>query len=125
MKNPKKKGFTVSFAHYPLLCSSSAANCKNDKTLLKDYFDLMFDNKVNLYIGAHHHTYERIYPYYQDGTIKKISSPYYSNETYLLSIVEAVPGNDKSIVESYDTILDFTASYTFNQTGFGVLSANE
>jgi hypothetical protein len=36
-----------------------------------------------------------------------------------------VAGNDKDIVEAIDTIEDFTASYTINETGFGVLEIDE
>jgi hypothetical protein len=43
----------------------------------------------------------------------------------MLSIVEGVAGNDKDIVESYVKISNYTASYTANQTGFGVLSATQ
>lgn len=34
-------------------------------------------------------------------------------------------GNDKDIVESIDTVESFTASYTVNETGFGVFSIDQ
>jgi hypothetical protein len=37
----------------------------------------MFKNNIALYLGAHSHTYERIYPYCQNGSINKVNSPYY------------------------------------------------
>jgi hypothetical protein len=55
-----------------LICSGGAADCTNDTKILKDYFDAMFEKNVALYLGAHYHTYERIYPYCQNGTIPKI-----------------------------------------------------
>ncbi len=44
-------------SHYPLACSGSSDHCKQEKTILKQFFDLMIDFNVVLYIGAHYHTY--------------------------------------------------------------------
>ena len=30
---------------------------------MKSYWDSMLENSVSLYLGAHYHTYQRIYPY--------------------------------------------------------------
>lgn len=61
----------------------------------------MFANNVNFYIGAHYHTYERIYPYCQNGTISKVQTPYtYSKkeQNCMISVVEGIAGNDVKIV---------------------------
>lgn len=60
----------------------------------------MLDAKVSLYLGAHYHTYQRIYPYLRNASFSKQASNYRSNEEYLITIVEGVAGNDKDIVES-------------------------
>jgi hypothetical protein len=121
----KAKKFIVPTSHYPLACSGTSKNCKNDRADLKLYWDAMFDAGVSLYIGAHYHTYQRAYPYLKDNTFVPQTGNYRSNENYLISIVEGVAGNDKDIVESIDKIEDFTASYTINETGFGVLEIDE
>lgn len=85
----------------------------------------MFDAGVSFYIGAHYHTYQRVYPYLRDNTFLIQDGNYIANEDYIVSIVEGVAGNDKDIVESIDTIEDFTAAYTINETGFGVLQIDQ
>ncbi len=53
----KSSKIIIPMSHYPLKCSASAKNCQDDTKLLKDFFDIMFKNNVNFYIGAHYHTY--------------------------------------------------------------------
>lgn len=73
-KNTGKK--MIASSHYPLKCSDKNKFCQNDTILLKSFFDLMFENDVKFYIGAHHHTYERVYPYCQNNTFQIIKPPY-------------------------------------------------
>jgi hypothetical protein len=40
----------------------------------------------------------------------------------MVSIVEATAGNDINMVESYDSLQNFTAAVSYNITGYGVLS---
>lgn len=35
--------------------------------------------------------------------------------------MEGIAGNDKSIVESYGKLSNFTAAVSYNQTGYGVM----
>ncbi len=60
----------------------------------------MIDYNVALYIGAHFHTYERLYPYRKGGQFAKILPPYSLSKStkYLVSIVEGIAGNDELIV---------------------------
>lgn len=118
----KAKKFILPTSHYPLACSGTSKNCKNDRVDLKAYWEAMFNAGVSFYIGAHYHTYQRAYPYLRDNTFRIEGDNYRANEDYIISIVEGVAGNDKDIVESIDKIEDFTAAYTINETGFGVLS---
>lgn len=74
----------------------------------------MFDADISLYIGAHYHTYQRNFPYLETNEFMLQDGSYRDNEGYIISIVEGVAGNDKDIVESIDTIEDFTAAYTVN-----------
>ena len=30
---------------------------------MKSYWDQMLGNNISLYLGAHYHTYQRLYPY--------------------------------------------------------------
>lgn len=39
----------------------------------------------------------------------------------LISVVEGVAGNDLSIAETYDNFHDFTAAYSYNVTGYGIV----
>jgi hypothetical protein len=40
---------------------------------------------------------------------------------FLPSIVEGIAGNDKSIVDEYLKIENFTAGLSYNKTGFGIM----
>ena len=88
------------------------------------YFNAMLDVGVSLYIGAHTHDYERTYPYFSNQTFQRIESPYSSNRGYLVSIIEGVAGSDTSLITSMPELNDYTASYTLNETGFGILTTN-
>ena len=83
-------------------------------TKLQEYFDFMIDSGVSLYIGAHTHSYERSYPYYRNHSFVKAEPPYISTGQYLISIVEGVSGNNRSIVDAIPTVQDFTAKFTAN-----------
>lgn len=100
----KSNKFIIPTSHYPLACSGTSKNCKNDRTKMKSYWDAMFAAKVSLYLGAHYHTYQRIYPYLANDTFTQQSKDYKAGEPYIISIVEGVAGNDKDIVESIATI---------------------
>jgi hypothetical protein len=91
--------------------------------MLQKYFDLMIQHGVTLYLGAHAHVYERIYPYAND-TFHKIESPYRDDQGYLVSIVEGVAGSNTDMVLKMDQVQSFTAAYTVSETGFGVLTIN-
>mgnify|MGYP000866513177 CR=1 FL=1 len=95
--NGSKTGkFMIPSSHYPLKCSADNKNCQNDTKILKDYWDLMFENNIKFYIGAHYHTYERIFPYCKNSTFSFTQSPYNFNvdNGCILSIVEGIAGND-------------------------------
>lgn len=87
----------------------------------------MIDYNVVLYIGAHFHTYERLYPFFKGNQFKKIMPPYsLTNSTkYLVSIVEGIAGNDEIIVEFYLKILNFTAAVSYNKTGYGIMNVGD
>ena len=59
----KSERYVIPISHYPLACSGSANFCKNDRKTLKAYWDLILENDLSLYLGAHYHTYQRLYPY--------------------------------------------------------------
>ena len=87
----------------------------------------MVDYDTVFYIGAHYHTYQRIYPYIKGGDFKLIPGPYNltRNTKYLISVVEGIAGNDKSIVETYGKLSNFTAALSYNVTGYGIMNVNE
>ena len=88
LKKTKDNGqFVIPISHYPLVCSGSSSFCTKCRTDMKDYWMAMLDNGVSLYIGAHYHTYQRIYPYYPNDTFSNEKGDYYSNKGYLVSIV--------------------------------------
>lgn len=84
----------------------------------------MLDSQISLYIGAHLHSYQRAFPYYRNGSFGSQPDDYRSNDNYLVSIVEGIAGNDNYIIEAIDVIEPFIASYTLNETGFGILSVD-
>lgn len=88
LESAKKQGrFVLPTSHYPLACSGTSKNCKNDRKEMKAYWDAMLHNKVSLYLGAHYHTYQRIFPYLPDGTFSTQADSYRAEEGYLISIV--------------------------------------
>lgn len=117
--------FVLPSSHYPLACSGTSANCKNDRRDMQPYWEEMIDSGVSLYIGAHYHTYQRLFPYLRNGSFSTQQDHYTSDGDYLITIVEGVAGNDKDIVEKIDTIEGFTAAYTVNETGFAVLKVTQ
>jgi hypothetical protein len=112
----------VTSSHYPFSCSAPEQKCVLDKELLKDFFDLMYDFNVLLYLGAHVYTYERIYLFCKNGTFIT-QEPFESSEedNCLASIVQETPGNDVEIFESYNGIKDFTANAKFGIPGLVVV----
>lgn len=57
----------ISSSHYQLMCSiEGELGCNLGRTILKPYTDLMFMYEIPLYLGAHAHTYERSYPFFQN-----------------------------------------------------------
>lgn len=80
----------------------------------------MIDYGVSFYIGAHTHSYERNYPYFRNGSFVPLESPYDSQGSYLVSVVEGVAGNDRTISTVMPEKKEFTARYTLNETGFAV-----
>lgn len=86
----------------------------------------MIDYNVLLYIGAHFHSYERLYPFFKGNEFKKIMPPYNFNRTskYLISIVQGIAGNDELIVQFYIKILNFTAAVSYAKTGYGIMKVD-
>ena len=64
----------------------------------------MLDNNLSFYLGAHYHTYQRLYPYVKGDKFTNQKSNYTSDGGYLITIIEGVAGNDKDIVESISKI---------------------
>jgi hypothetical protein len=83
-------------------------------------FDAFSDNGLNLYLGAHVHTYERAYPL-SKGVILSQDGPY-KNINSIVSIVEGVASNDRDLVVNPYPFTKYTVAGSFNQTGFGILS---
>jgi hypothetical protein len=96
--------FVLTTSHYPLACSGSSKFCSKDRQFMKAYWQTMLDHKVSFYLGAHYHTYQRLYPYTKNDKFTTQSSDYSSDGDYLITIIEGVGGNDKDIVENIDKI---------------------
>jgi hypothetical protein len=47
----------ITASHYPLACSGESGHCKKERKILHEFFSLMIDYNVVLYLGAHFHTY--------------------------------------------------------------------
>lgn len=111
-------------SHYPLACSGNSKFCTKDRQVLKAYWQAMLDQGVSLYLGAHWHVYQRLYPYIKGDQFLIQEGSYKSDQGYLISIIEGVGGNDKDMVDSLDKIETFTASYTVGETGFGIMDVS-
>jgi hypothetical protein len=96
MEKAKGKPWSIAASHYPLMCSYGSKNCSNLNQTLQGFFEAMNDYGYSMYIGAHTHTYERLYPYYK-GEVTPLDGPYHNIDS-LIPIVEGVAGNDKDIV---------------------------
>jgi hypothetical protein len=58
----------------------------------------MLDNGASLYMSGHQHTYQRIYPYYKNGSWSNQKDGYKANGGYLIAIIEGVAGNSENFV---------------------------
>lgn len=93
----------IACSHYPYRCNGNIPDCTDVRAKLLPLFNKMIEYNVALYMGAHYHTYERVYPYFSNNTFKKVESPYVWNQggasdpadNTLLSIVEGIAGNDR------------------------------
>ena len=54
---------------------------------MKAYWDSMISHGVSLYLGAHYHTYQRLYPYVKGDKFLTLQKDYESDKDYLISIV--------------------------------------
>ncbi len=43
----------------------------------------------------------------------------------MVTIIEGIAGNSKSIIEKYDNLKYYTAAVSFNKTGFGLMKINQ
>lgn len=66
-----------------------------------------------------------MFPYYKNGTFSTQLANYRASEEYIISFIEGVAGNDESMVEEIEVVKPITASYTVNETGFGLLDIDE
>ena len=57
--------YVVPHSHYCMTCSSEYAQCQDIFTRLQPFYDMMVEEEVSLYLGAHTHVYERLYPYFK------------------------------------------------------------
>lgn len=116
--------FVIPVSHYPLVCSGESDFCQQRLARMYPYFDSMLAAGVSLYLGAHTHDYERTYPYTGNQLFKTLPSPYQAGQGYLLSVVEGVAGSNTSLITEMPVVNNYTASYTVNETGYGILSTN-
>lgn len=105
-----KKNFptkpVIAASHYPIACSGKSKDCVDIEVTLRDLYESFVDLKMLLYLGAHLHVYERIYPYIGNGKTTKIDPPYNMNSqtNYLPSLVEGIAGTDRGNVDSFPEI---------------------
>ena len=116
--------FIIAMSHYPVACNGEHERCVQQNGQLAQYFEAMFNAGVSLYVGAHAHEYNRVYPYYKNNTFSREESPYRDDQGYMISIVEGVGGSNTDMVESVPKVQNITAAYTVNQTGFGLFTIN-
>ena len=64
--------FVMVVCHYPLTCSENNVHCSGTIEKMPDLYTwFSHSKKVDFYLGAHMHQYERIYPYINDKFVKK------------------------------------------------------
>ena len=61
----------IACSHYPYRCNGNTPDCYDVRQKLNPFFLKMMQYNVPLYIGAHYHTYERVYPYYKNDSFVK------------------------------------------------------
>jgi hypothetical protein len=81
-------------SHYPVMCSQVDSHCRDNIGNMPDLYEWIsapYEGKglVDLYIGAHMHQYERIWPFVDNEFVNE-SSPYYRG--LLANFVEGVGG---------------------------------
>jgi len=68
------------YAHYPLYCSSSSADCKLQADQMRNGIDghwdvawepLLQEHSVDMYVSAHMHSYERFLPVYNGSSLPR------------------------------------------------------
>ena len=126
-----KKNFptkpVIAASHYPIICSGKAKDCAGIEVTMREIYESFIDLKVLLYLGAHFHAYERLYPYIGNGKTTKIDPPYNmtSKTNYLPSLVEGIAGADHGIVDSFPEISPNTAFISYLVAGYGILTINK
>lgn len=64
--------FVMIVSHYPLTCSEDDDHCRGAMKTMPDLYSWFSQSKkVDFYLGAHMHQYERIYPYINDRFVIK------------------------------------------------------
>lgn len=91
--------FLVLTSHYPLICSQVDSHCRDTLSRISELLgDASRTGKVDLYLGAHMHQYERIHPYI-NGEFKISNSSSY-RRGMMPSVVEGVAGCDLGIIDA-------------------------
>jgi len=65
-----KRPWIIVFAHHPLYCSNHGDYCNIDAPLVREAFeDIFMTYGVDMFIGAHEHSYERMWPVYKGRVV--------------------------------------------------------
>lgn len=73
-RNRQRVPWIIVFGHRPLYCTSLVAEhrCVYDAPVFRSYLeDLLYEQRVDVYLCGHDHSYERTYPVYRERVIQK------------------------------------------------------
>lgn len=113
--------FVITFFHRPMYCSNdNACTNKGGEALRILGEDIFNDNKVNLVLTGHVHSYERTYPIY-----KMTATQFdYKSPKNTVHIVQGASGNRESNDGFPSNLPDWSAARA-SEVGFGLMTVKK
>lgn len=107
--------FLIATFHRPMYCSDDM-NCgdRADK-LKKEAEDIFYNNKVDLVITGHIHSYERTYPVYKNQIYEVGQAP--------IHVMQGASGNREGNKGGYGTLQAYSAAHSVD-IGYGIMSVS-
>jgi len=122
LKGVKPGVWKIVYMHRPLYCSHDDGHCKGEAEKMRNIFEKIFnDNKVDLIIAGHLHSYERAFPI---GIGQKVDTASlssdkntYTNPKYPSHVICGAAGQAEKLKTSPYKIKEFTKIAIGNHPG--------